>query len=324
MDQIVIYTTQDGHIRIAVNLAQDTIWLSQQQMADLFGTKRQAITKHLKNIFSSNELAEDSVCSILEQTAQDGKRYKTKFYSLDAVISVGYRVNSQKATQFRIWATDVLKAHLIKGYTLYKPRLVQQGIHELQKSVELLEKTLKNNDLVNDLGSEAIQLVLGYARTWTLLLAYDEERLYLPEMGKQAILQLPYEEAIKAIHGLKAELITKGEASPLFAQERDKGLKSILNNIEQTFDGQPLYKTVEEKAAHVLYFIIKDHPYIDGNKRIGCLIFLLYLNLQNLDVKLNENGLVALALLIAESEASGKDLLIKLIVNILGDGFFNE
>jgi death-on-curing family protein len=296
------------------------VWLSQQQMADLFGTKRQAISKHLKNIFTARELIEDSVCSILEHTAQDGKTYKTKFYCLDAVISVGYRVNSQKATEFRIWATHVLKDHLVKGYTLYKPRLAQQGIDELQQTVELLQKTLKHHDLVDDLGGEAIQLVLSYAKTWSLLLAYDEDRLKLPEIGKQSISPLNYETALNAIDSLKSGLIVKQEASPLFGNERDSSLKSILNNIEQTFDHEPLYKTIEEKAAHLLYFIIKDHPFTDGNKRIGCFIFLLYLKLQNVPIRLNENGLVALTLLVAESEPIQKEMMIRLIVNILVDG----
>lgn len=163
MPEIVIYTAKDGHVQLDINLAHDTLWLSQQQMAELFGTKRQAITKHLKNIFLSGELEENSVWSILERTAKDGKTYKTQFYSLDAIISVGYRVNSSQATQFRIWATQVLKEHLIQGYTIYKPRLAQQGIHELQQTLALLEKKLKHHELVNDLGSAAIQLILSYA-----------------------------------------------------------------------------------------------------------------------------------------------------------------
>jgi prophage maintenance system killer protein len=319
MAKIIIYTAPDGHVQITVNLAHDTIWLSQQQMADLFGTKRQAITKHLKNIFIAGELAEDSACSILEQTAKDGKSYKTKFYSLDAVISVGYRVNSLQATHFRIWATNVLRGHLINGYTIYKPRLAQKGVDELQKTVELLHKTLQANELVTDLGAEAIQLILSYAKTWSLLLAYDEERLVLPEKGNTSGTRLNYTDVSKTINTLKTELIFKQEATPLFGQERNNSMQSILSNIEQTFDGIPLYKTVEEKAAHLLYFIIKDHPYVDGNKRIGCFVFLLYLKLQNIVINLNENGLVALALLLAESAPEQKEILIKLIVNILSN-----
>ena len=318
MAEIVIYTASNGQIQIAVNLAHDTVWLSQQQMADLFGTKRQAITKHLQNIFSSQELIENSVCSILEHTAKDGKTYKTKFYSLDAVISVGYRVNSRQATQFRIWATNTLKEHLIKGYTIYKPRLAQQGISELHKTIELLQRTLQHQNLASDLGLEAIQLILNYAKTWSLLFAYDQKNLHLPSKSKSITLKLNYEMIIKAVNTLKLELIAKHEATLLFGQERNiGGLQNILNNIEQTFDGNSLYKSAEEKASHLLYFIIKDHPYADGNKRIGCFIFLLYLRIQNIAIKLNDNGLLALALLVAESEPSQKDILIKLIINIL-------
>lgn len=321
MSDIVIYTAADGHVQLTVNLANDTLWLSQQQIADLFGTKRQAITKHLKNIYISGELNESSVCSILEHTAQDGKSYKVKFYSLDAVISVGYRINSRQATQFRLWATSVLKNHLINGYTIYQPRLAQRGLNELQQTITLLQKTLQNHELVNDLGLEAIQLILSYAKTWSLLLAYDEDQLQLPAHGKPPIATLELNVVIKAIEALKTDLITKKQATPLFGQQRDHGLTSILANIEQTFDGAPLYKTIEEKAAHLLYFLIKDHPFTDGNKRIGCFVFLLYLKLQNGIIKLNENGLVALALLIAESDPCPyqKELMIKLIVNILID-----
>lgn len=319
MPEIIIYTAKDGHVQLDINLVQDTLWLSQQQMAELFGTKRPAITKHLKNIFASGELEENSVCSILERTAKDGKTYKTQFYSLDAVLSVGYRVNSKQATQFRIWATDVLKNHLINGYTLYKARLAQQGIHELQETIELLQKTLKQHELVHDLGSEAIQLILSYAKTWHLLLAYDEGRLKLPLKGRQAITFLDYEDVIGAISALKTDLMARHEATPLFGNERESYLASILKNIEQTFAGEPLYKSVEEKAANLLYFIIKDHPFTDGNKRIGSFIFLLYLKLQNVPIKLNDNGLVALALLVAESNPSQKEIMIRLITSLLVD-----
>ncbi len=319
MPEIVIYKAKDGHIELDVNLAHETLWLSQQQMADLFGTKRQAITKHLKNIFISKELNEDSVCSILERTAIDGKTYKTKFYSLDAVISVGYRVNSTQATQFRIWATQVLKDHLIRGYTTYEKRLAERGIKELQQTVVLLHKTLVHHDLVNDIGAQTIQLIMSYAKTWHLLLAYDEDKLTLPEKSKQTLLPLDYQTAIKAIASLKSDLSARDEASALFGKEREHGLDSILGNIEQSFADELLYQTAEERASHLLYFIIKDHPFTDGNKRIACLMFLLYLKIQNRVIKLNENGLVALALLIAESDPKQKDMLIRLIVNLLMD-----
>lgn len=316
---IVIYKAKDGHIELNINLEHDTLWLNQQQMADLFGTKRQAITRHLKNIFKTNELQEYSVCSKMEHTALDGKKYKTNFYSLDAVISVGYRVNSSQATQFRIWATDVLKHHIIQGYSINKQRLAEHGFTELQQTVDLLQKTLVKHELVNDLGKETIELINNYAKTWNLLLAYDEDRLALPTQSKKTINKLEYNLALQAISSLKTDLAKRKEASNLFGRERDKGLESILNNIEQTFDGETLYKTIEERAAHLLYFIIKDHPFTDGNKRISCLMFLLYLQMQNIPAKFNQNGLVALALLIAESEPSQKEIMIKLTVNLLVD-----
>lgn len=319
MSEIIIYKAKDGHIELDVNISHETLWLSQQQMADLFGTKRPAITKHLKNIGDSGELDINSVSSKMEHTAADGKKYNILFYNLDAIISVGYRVNSTQATQFRIWATKVLKEHLTKGYTTYEKRLAERGVKELQQSIELLQKTLTRNDLVNDIGNETIQLIMSYAKTWHLLLAYDEDELALPAKGRQSIAILDYESAVHAINTFKSDLAARGEATTLFGNEREHGLQSILGNIEQTFDGEPLYKSIEERAAHLLYFIIKDHPFSDGNKRIGCLIFLLYLKLQNTAAKLNDNGIVALALLLAESDPQHKDLMIRLIVNILTD-----
>ena len=319
MSEVIIYKAKDGHIELDINLAGETVWLTQQQIADLFGTKRPAITKHLKNIFNSEELIESSVSSKMERTAADGKSYQTKFYNLDTIVSVGYRVNSHQATEFRIWATEVLKNHLIHGYTTNEKRLSELGVKELQQTINLLEKTLVNNELVNEVGAETIQIIIGYAKTWELLLAYDEDKLMLPEKGKPALSALNYSAALEAIKSLKSDLASRKEATALFGQERDKGLESILNNIEQTFDQMPLYPSAEERAAHLLYFVIKDHPFVDGNKRISCLMFLLYLRQQNISIKINENGLVALALLIAESNPVQKDLMVRLVVNLLID-----
>ena len=319
VSKIVIYKAKDGHIELDVSLAHDTLWLSQQQMADLFGTQRPAITKHLKNIFNTHELTENAVCSKMERTASDGKRYKTKFYSLDAVIAVGYRVNSHHATQFRIWATQILKEHLTQGYTLREQRLAERGVSELQQSIALLQQTLQQNNLIDDIGVETLRLITHYAKTWHVLLAYDEDTLALPDQHQPSLVVLDYSTASHAIASLKSELIAKNEATALFGHEYNHGLQGILGNIEQTFDAQPLYQTVEERAAHLLYFVIKDHPFSDGNKRIGCLLFLMYLELQNKAVRLNDNGLIALALLTAESQPSQKDLVIRLIVTLLMD-----
>jgi len=320
MTEIVIYTAKDGHVELDVSLADETVWLSMNQMVGLFGRDKSVISRHLNNIFKINELDRDATVANFATVQKEGDREvkrEIEYYNLDVIISVGYRVNSKEGVQFRKWASQVLKEHLIRGYTTYDKRLSERGMHELQQTVELLQKTLVHHDLVNDLGQEAIQLILAYTKTWDLLLAYDEGELKLPAQGKDTTQRLNYEAALSAIESLKVDLGARKEATHLFGQERDGGLDSILGNIEQTFGGKALYKTAEEKAAHLLYFVIKDHPFTDGNKRIGSFMFLLYLKSQNLPIKLNENGLVALALLVAESDPTQKELLIRLIVNIL-------
>jgi len=319
MPEIVIYKAKDGHIELDVNLTDETVWLSLNQMVSLFGRDKSVLSRHLGNVFKNKELDKKSVVAKNATTAADGKIYQVDYYNLDVIISLGYRVNSKEGIRFRQWSTQVLRDHLIKGYTTHEKRLAVCGIKELQQSIELLQKTLTRNDLVNDIGVETIQLVMSYAKTWHLLLAYDEDKLKLPEKGKPSLSALNYETAKQAISALKIDLAARKEASTLFGNEREHGLEGILGNIEQTFDGETLYKTIEERAANLLYFIIKDHPFTDGNKRIGCLIFLIYLKLQGFVIKLNDNGLVALALLIAESDPSQKDLMVRLIVNILID-----
>lgn len=319
MSEIIIYKAKDGRVELNVSLSDETVWLSQRQLSDLFDKNIRTISEHINNIFKEGELNENSVVRNFRITASDGKSYDTKHYNLDVIISVGYRVHSKRGTEFRQWATSVLKEHLIKGYTIYEKRLAERGVKELQQSIELLQKTLTRNDLVNDIGIETIQLIMSYTKTWHLLLAYDEDELKLPAQGGRVISALNYESALQAIETLKSDLFARNEATALFGNEREHGLHSILGNIDQTFGGEPLYKTTEERAAHLLYFIIKDHPFSDGNKRIGCLIFLLYLKLQNAAIRLNDNGLVALALLIADSDPQQKDLIVRLVVNLLTD-----
>ena len=317
MQEVTIYKSKDGHIQLNVNLSDETVWLTQKHLAELFDKNTKTISEHINNIFKEQELSQDSVVRNFRITAADGKSYNTKHYNLDVIISVGYRVHSKRGTEFRQWATKILKEHLIKGYTTNEKRIAERGIHELQQSMDLLQRTLTNQHLVSDIGAETIQLIVGYTKTWHLLLAYDEDKLKIPEKDKRASLPLDYGRVKKAIEVFKSELIGRNEASNLFGNERSDGLQSILANIEQTFDGQALYSTVEERAATLLYFIIKDHPFSDGNKRIGCFIFLLYLKLQNISAEINENGLVVIALLIAESTPSHKGLLIRLVVNLL-------
>lgn len=309
---IVLYESKEGMVQLDVTFKGETLWLTQEQMANLFGVKRQAITRHLKNIFRTGELQENLTCSILEHVAKNNKTYQTKFYNLDGVISVGYRVNSTQATHFRIWATRVLKDHLIKGYSVYEKSLLEKGFGELQESIQLLQKTLLNQKLITDVGVQVMELVRNYAKTWEVLRGYDEDQLLLPKKQRAGKV-LTYEDAKQAIVDLKAYL----KGSSLFGNEHSGGLSSILGSLEQTFDGKPLYPTVEEKAGHLLYFTIKNHPFSDGNKRIGCLLFLLYLKLQNMKSPFNDNGLTALGLLVAESNPSQKELMVKLIVNLL-------
>lgn len=317
MSEVVIYKAKDGHIELRVSLSEETVWLTQKQLSDLFDKDVRTISEHINNIFKEGELNETSVIRKFRITAADGKTYDIKHYNLDVIISVGYRVHSKRGTEFRQWATQVLKDHLTQGYTLYEKRLAERGVEELQQSIKLLQKTLTRNRLVNDVGAETMQLIISYTKTWHLLLAYDENKLQLPKQTKRPSVKLNYEMACNAIETLQRDLSAKNEATTFFGNEPEQGLQSILANIEQTFDGEPLYKSVEERAAHLLYFIIKDHPFTDGNKRIGCLIFLLYLKLQKIAIKLNDNGLVALALLIAESDINQKDLLVRLVVNLM-------
>jgi prophage maintenance system killer protein len=315
MSELLIYETQAKGI--SVRLEGETVWLTQDQMATLFERERSVITKHLRNVFKDGELDEPAVCANFAQTAADGKTYQTRFYNLDAIISVGYRVNSKRGVQFRQWATRILREQLVQGYTFNPARLAEKGLVEAQHAIELLARTLENQALVTDAGREVIALITGYAKTWRLLLQYDEDGLSLPATCQPARGVLDYAQARAAIDELKVALFARGDATDLFGRERDEAIQGILGSIEQTMFGEPLYKSREEKAAHLLYFVIKDHPFSDGNKRIGAFLFLLYLQQEGMAMNINENALTALALLVAESQPANKDLMIRLIVNLL-------
>ncbi len=317
--EVVIYQSSDGQARLDVHLAEETAWLTQAQMVELFEKTKQNISLHLLNIFKERELSEKAVVKEYLTTAADGKRYRTKFYNLDVVISVGYRVKSPRGTQFRIWASNVLKQHLIQGYTVNQRRLAEKGLSEMEQAVALLSRTLQRHELVTDEGKAILEVVSRYAKSWSLLLQYDEDRLVLPKDRHTVGKSLDYRQAQAAIATLRSDLAERGEATGLFGQEREHALQSILGNLDQTFGGQALYPSVEEKAAHLLYFVIKDHPFSDGNKRIGSFLFLIFLRENNLLDRsgINDNGLVALALLIAESDPKQKDLLIRLTMNLL-------
>jgi prophage maintenance system killer protein len=317
--QILFYESGKGKDNITVHLADETVWLSLSQIADLFDKDKSVISRHLKNIFQDEELDRESVGAKNATTAADGKTYQVEFFNLDAIISVGYRVNSKRGTQFRIWATSILKDHLIKGYTLNQRRLAEKGILEAQQVLSLLTNTLENQNLVSDEGLSVLNLVNQYAKTWQLLLQYDEDKLPPPNKRQVTGEVLDLDGARAAINSLKQELLVKREATYLFGNERSDGLAGIIGAIQQTFGGQDLYPSIEEKAANLLYFVIKDHPFTDGNKRIGSFLFLLFLQINGMLGKkhFDNKALVALTLLTAASDPGQKDLLIRLIVNLL-------
>jgi len=323
-NKILIYKTKNGQYAVEVLFEGDTAWMTQKQMSELFDVEVHTVNYHLKNVFKSKELDSDSVIRKFRITASDGKEYDTNFYNLDAIISVGYRINSSRATQFRIWATRTLKEHLLKGYTINQKRLAETGIKELENALQFIKQASSKRQITNEEAQGLLDVIAKYAKSWLLLKSYDDNNLPATT-GKSPTFILSYKYALGAIAKLKETLIAKKEASNIFGHEREHGLDAILGNLEQSFGSQELYPTLEEKAAHLLYFVIKDHPFSDGNKRIASLLFIHYLGKNehlyktNGETIINDNALVALALLIAESEPKNKELMIALIKNLLSE-----
>jgi len=322
---VVLYTDDFGHVSLEVTLEHETLWLNQAQMAELFGTKQPAISKHLSNIFKSGELDKNSVHSILEYTANDGKTYETSFYNLDAVLSVGYRVNSKNATQFRIWASKILKEYLIKGYAINHQRINAQSLSELTATMELVRKSIETKELSSNEAKGLLDIINNYAKTWALLQGYDSNALHALQGTCEKRFVLDYDEAKHAIGEIKKDLMAKGDATELFGNEKAGEFKGALLNIYQTFGGVDLLPSIEEKAANLLYYVIKDHAFSDGNKRIGSFLFILFLHKNGIaykangEPKINDNALVSLALLVASSDSSQKELMVRLIVNLLSE-----
>lgn len=320
--QIQIFTSEDGQSHLEVTLEQETVWLSQAQMCELFGRERSVITKHIRNVFKEGELERNSVCAKFAHTAEDGKSYQVDHFNLDVIISVGYRVKSPRGVQFRKWATDVLKQYLIQGYALNQRRLTERGI-EFEQAVSLLSRTLTNQGLVSTEGEAVARVISDYARSWSLLQGYDEQQLAEVGIKQPGMQPLGLEEALQAIGELKQTLIGKGEATELFGQLRGDGLTSALATIEQGFGDELFYPNVATRAAHLLYFVIKNHPLADGNKRCGSFLFLWYLRrnaallAKPVEQLINDNTLVALALLVAESLPDQKTLMIRLIEHFI-------
>lgn len=316
--QLVIFDSGAGQVE--VRLASETVWLRQEQMAELFERERSVITKHIRNVFSEGELVRDSVCAKFAHTAADGKTYQVDYYNLDAIISVGYRVKSQRGVQFRQWATRVLREHLTQGYTLNRQRF-EQNADELEVALALVRKAAAGEALTSDQGRGLVDVIARYTQTFLWLQRYDEGLLTAPPGSPGG--DLPsLDIARAALARLKADLIAKGEATDLFGRERGDAFAALLGNLEQTVFGEPAYPTLEAKAAHLLYFIIKNHPFSDGNKRSGAFLFVDFLArngrlVRNGEPVINDVGLAALALLVAESDPKAKEVMIRLIESML-------
>lgn len=324
-NQIQLYTSKDGKIALQVSFEQETVWLTQAQMAELFTKDVRTINEHIGNVFSEGELERNPTIRKFRIVRREGNRQVSReieHYNLDMIISVGYRVKSKRGVQFRQWATQTLKQFLVQGYAINERRLQEKGI-EFSQAVALLSRTLTNQALVNDNGQAVISVVQDYARTWSLLQAYDEQSLVENRVKQPAMKALVFDEVLQAIEQLKQTLIEKGEATALFGQQRSDGLASAIATIEQGFGEEWFYPNIASRAAHLLYFVIKNHPFADGNKRTGSFLFLWYLRLnQGLLAKpveqlINDNTLVALALLVAESLPEQKTLMIKLIEHFI-------
>lgn len=315
---LVLFATDDHRIQVNVKIEKETLWLNLNQIAELFERDKSVISRHLKNIFAEEELEENSVVANFATTAADGKNYNVDFYNLDAIISVGYRVNSKRGTQFRKWASSILKDYMMTGYALNHDSLYKKGFDDLKRSIKILTDTLIHQSLVQDVGETALQIIQSYASTWELLLGYDEKTLTIDQNFDDTMFPFDYDVLLQSISDFKKQLIEKREASALFGQQKGEHLCDIFQNIHQTFDKEPLYKSYIERSAHLLYFIIKDHPFVDGNKRIASFLFVLYLkSYKKNHLSIHSKTLVALALLIAESQPSDKELMIHLIVNLI-------
>lgn len=318
---IIIYQTPNGNTNLDVKLEGETVWLDQYQMANLFATDRTSIVKHIKNIYKSAELNEEATCAKIAQVQIEGERKvsrKISYYNLDVIISVGYRVNSVNATQFRIWANRVLKEYLVKGYAVNEKIKLKQ-YEDLKKTVKLLSNVLQTKELTADEATGLLQVITDYTYGLDVLDKYDYQKLSIEQTTNEEKFHATYENAMEAIRYLK----DKFGGSSLFGNEKDQSFKSSIATIHQTFDGVDLYPSIEEKAAMSLYFVTKNHSFSDGNKRIAAFLFLWFLEkngilYKNDGTKLIENNtLVALTLMIAESRSEEKDMITKVVVNLI-------
>ena len=319
---ILVYEAPGGEVRVEVRLDRETVWLTRQQMAELFGRDRSVVTKHIRYAYKKEELDPKTTCARFARVQAEGGRTVSReidHFNLEVIISVGYRVKSVAGTWFRQWATHILRDHLVRGHTLNEHRLAERGLQEAREALDLLARTFRNQAVADDPMQAIPAIVSGYGETWRMLLEYDEDRLAMPTSANSPIAALDLGHATEAIADFKRELMARGEASTLFGNPHDNALEAILGSVEQTMFGEPLYHSREEKAANLLYFVVKDHPFTDGNKRIGALLFLLYLKQEGVEHGLNPQALTSLTLFIAESAPAAKDLMIRLVVNLLAE-----
>ena len=316
--QVQIFTAPDGEITLEVTLENDTVWLTQAQMSELFGRERSVITRHANNVFKDGELDQKSNVQKMHIANSDKP---VALYSLDVIISVGYRVKSQRGVQFRQWATQRLREHLVKGYSINRQRFADNA-HELKQAIALIQKAANSDELTAEAGSGLVEIVSRYTQTFLWLQQYDEGLLADPS-GQPGGKLPSSEEAMLSLTHLKQSLIDRGEATDLFARVRDDGLASIFGNLDQSVFGEPAYPTIESKAAHLLYFVVKNHPFSDGNKRSGAFLFVDFLHRNGRllsetgEPVINDTGLAALTLLVAESDPKQKETLIRLIMHML-------
>lgn len=319
--EIVIYQTKDGKTSIDVKLENETVWLNQAQMAELFQTDRTSIVKHVNNIYKSEELEKDSTCAKIAQVQMEGNRTIKRhiiYYNLDMIISVGYRVNSMRGTQFRIWANKILKDYLIKGYAINQQVKAAQ-LEDLKSTVRLLSNVIEHKQLTLDEVNGLLRVITDYTYGLDTLDKYDYQQLEVDSTTPTEEFRATYEEAMEAIHLLQE----KFGSSDLFGNEKDQSFKSSINTIYQTFGGEELYPSIEEKAAMLFYLVVKNHSFSDGNKRIAAFLFLWFLEKNGILYKsdgsklIGNNTLVALTLMIAESRTEEKDVMVKVVINLI-------
>ena len=315
-NNLIIYQAKNGAIEFRGDFVRETIWATQADIAKVFEAERSVITKHIQNILKDKELNEKSVCAKFAHTAEDGKTYQVQFYNLDVILSIGYRTNSARAISFRIWATKTLREHIIKGYTLNK-KIIIKNYDQFLKNIADIQTLLPAHITLDP--KTILDLVKEYSTTWAKIDAYDKDTLVKTGVTKKKI-KLAGNELLQAIFELKNELIKKAEATDIFAFQREAGnVEGIVGNVMQSFGGNDVYQTLEEKAAHLLYFMVKNHPFIDGNKRSGAFAFIWFLRKNGVKgaYNINPTSLTVMTLLIAESDPKHKNKMVALVVELL-------